>query len=121
MSQKTIGLICAIPQERVDLKAALDHQETIVMAGLEFDHGRLDGHGVIIAEAGIGKVNASMVATLLASRFGVDPWLYSITLNYYSPTHYKFNNKCRCSIFSRKACRLDRNSSVDRQTNGQTE
>lgn len=77
MSQKTIGLICAIPQERVDLKAALDHQETIVMAGLEFDHGRLDGHGVIIAEAGIGKVNASMVATLLASRFGVDLLAFS--------------------------------------------
>ena len=77
MSQKTIGLICAIPQERVDLKAALDHQETVTIAGLEFDHGRLGGQGVIIAEAGIGKVNTSMVATLLASRFGVDLLAFS--------------------------------------------
>jgi adenosylhomocysteine nucleosidase len=77
MSQKTTGLICAIPQERVDLKAALDHQETVTIGGLDFDHGRLDGHEVIIAEAGIGKVNAALVATLLASRFDADLLAFS--------------------------------------------
>ena len=69
MSQKTIGLICAIPQERNDLKAALEGDETVTIGGLDFDHGRLDGHDIILAEAGIGKVNTAMVATLLASRF----------------------------------------------------
>ncbi|MEM8949595.1 MAG: 5'-methylthioadenosine/adenosylhomocysteine nucleosidase [Pseudomonadota bacterium] len=71
MSDKVIGLICAIPQERVDLKAALELQETITLGGLEFDRGRLDGHAVVLAEAGIGKVNTAVVATLLASRFDV--------------------------------------------------
>ena len=77
MSDKTIGLICAIPQERVDLKAALKHEETVVQGGLDFDRGRLDGRTVVLAEAGIGKVNTAMVATLLASRFDADLLAFS--------------------------------------------
>ncbi|MGI9500648.1 MAG: 5'-methylthioadenosine/adenosylhomocysteine nucleosidase [Geminicoccaceae bacterium] len=77
MSDKVIGLICAIPQERVDLKAALDHEETVVLGGLDFDRGRLDGHAVVLAEAGIGKVNTAVVTTLLASRFGADRLAFS--------------------------------------------
>ena len=77
MSDKITGLICAIPQERVDLKAALDHDETVIIGGLDFDRGRLDGHDVVLAEAGIGKVNTAVVATLLASKFGVDLLAFS--------------------------------------------
>ncbi|MEM7043696.1 MAG: 5'-methylthioadenosine/adenosylhomocysteine nucleosidase [Pseudomonadota bacterium] len=77
MSDKVTGLICAIPQERVDLKAALEHEETVTLGGLDFDRGRLDGHAVILAEAGIGKVNTAVVATLLASRFDADLLAFS--------------------------------------------
>ncbi|MEZ5933757.1 MAG: 5'-methylthioadenosine/adenosylhomocysteine nucleosidase [Alphaproteobacteria bacterium] len=77
MSDTTIGLICAIPQERVDLKEALEHDETVTIGGLAFDHGQLDGHGVVLAEAGIGKVNTAMVATLLASTFEADLLVFS--------------------------------------------
>lgn len=77
MPQKTVGLICAIPQERVDLKAALDHEETITIGSLDFDRGSLDGRAVVLAEAGIGKVNTALVATLLASRFDADLLAFS--------------------------------------------
>lgn len=77
MPDKTIGLICAIPQERTDLRAALDHQETVAIGGLSFDLGRLDDRPVVLTEAGIGKVNTAMVATLLAARFGVDSLVFS--------------------------------------------
>ncbi len=77
MPEKPVGLICAIPQERVDLKAALDHQETTELGGLTFDHGRLDDRDVVLAEAGIGKVNVAMVATLLASRFSAESLVFS--------------------------------------------
>ncbi|MDH3665194.1 MAG: 5'-methylthioadenosine/adenosylhomocysteine nucleosidase [Alphaproteobacteria bacterium] len=86
MSDKITGLICAIPQERVDLKAALDHQETVDIGGLDFDRGRLDGHDVVLAEAGIGKVNTAVVATLLASRFGVDLLAFSGVAGGLDPT-----------------------------------
>lgn len=76
-SDKVIGLICAIPQERVDLKAALDEDQTTRIGGLDFDRGLLDGHPVVLAEAGIGKVNTAMVTTLLAAHFEVDVLAFS--------------------------------------------
>jgi adenosylhomocysteine nucleosidase len=74
---KRIGLICAIPQELVDLRADLDHDEQTRIGGFAFDQGRLDGHPVVLAEAGIGKVNTAMVASLLADRFAVDCLIFS--------------------------------------------
>jgi adenosylhomocysteine nucleosidase len=68
-STSPIGLICAIPEERIDLRAALEHDQQSVVGGFAFDLGRLDGHPVALAEAGIGKVNTAAVATLLAARF----------------------------------------------------
>jgi adenosylhomocysteine nucleosidase len=64
-----IGLICAIPQELAELRAALDHDARAEVGGFAFDQGRLDGREVILAEAGIGKVNTATVATILALRF----------------------------------------------------
>lgn len=77
MSDKAVGLICAIPQERVDLKNALNLEETVNIGGLAFDRGRLDDRAVVLAEAGIGKVNTAVVATLLASRFEVGSLVFS--------------------------------------------
>ncbi len=69
MSDKIVGLICAIPQERAALRGVLDHERTVTSGGLAFDFGRLDGRSVVLAEAGIGKVNTALVSTLLAARF----------------------------------------------------
>ena len=65
----TIGLICAIPQELDHLRAALEQAESVRLAHVRFDRGRLDGHEVVLVGAGIGKVNTTLVATLLADRF----------------------------------------------------
>jgi adenosylhomocysteine nucleosidase len=40
------------------------------IAGMEFIEGKLDGRDVLLANAGIGKVNASIAATLMCDRFG---------------------------------------------------
>ncbi len=77
MSRNPIGLICAIPQERIDLKEAIDRREAVALAGLTFDHGELDGCEVVLAEAGIGKVNVALVSTLLASRFSARCLIFS--------------------------------------------
>jgi adenosylhomocysteine nucleosidase len=72
-----IGLICAIPHELLDLRAALDHDRRSSIGGFEFDQGRLDGRRVVLAEAGIGKVNTATVATLLAARFEASALVFS--------------------------------------------
>ncbi len=68
-SPDPIGLICAIPQELLELRAALEHDQRLKIGAFGFDLGRLDEHVVVLAEAGIGKVNTAAVATLLAARF----------------------------------------------------
>ncbi len=77
MAANTIGLICAIPQELAALRRALDHDERSLAGGFHFDRGRLQGRPVILAEAGIGKVNTATVTTLLASRYGADLIVFS--------------------------------------------
>lgn len=77
MADSPIGLICAIPQELADLRAALDHDERTRIGGFDFDRGRLDGRPVVLAKAGIGKVNTATVATLLAARFEARALVFS--------------------------------------------
>jgi adenosylhomocysteine nucleosidase len=73
----TIGLICAIPQERVALRAALQGDQALEIGGFGFDRGLLDGRAVVVAEAGIGKVNTAAVAALLALRFEAKTLVFS--------------------------------------------
>ena len=73
----TIGLIAAIPQELQHLRAVLAHDRVSEAGGFRFDHGTLDGRDVVIAEAGIGKVNTAIVATLLATRFEAGVLVFS--------------------------------------------
>ncbi|QUR65846.1 5'-methylthioadenosine/adenosylhomocysteine nucleosidase [Mycobacterium spongiae] len=65
----TIGVICAIPQELAYLRSALVDAERQEIGLITFDCGRLENHRVVLAEAGMGKVNTGQVATLLADRF----------------------------------------------------
>jgi adenosylhomocysteine nucleosidase len=65
----TIGILCAIPQELAHLRGALVHARGREVARVRFDEGDLDGHEVVLAGAGIGKVNTAVTATLLVERF----------------------------------------------------
>jgi adenosylhomocysteine nucleosidase len=70
MAGVTIGLICAIPQELAHLRAVLADLRSTEAAHTVFDTGTIDGHQVVLAGSGMGKVNAALVTTLLADRFG---------------------------------------------------
>jgi adenosylhomocysteine nucleosidase len=73
----TIGLICAIPQELAALQRVLTENHTEAVAHSRFITGVLDGHDVVIAGSGMGKVNAAIVTTLLADRFGCRTIVFS--------------------------------------------
>jgi hypothetical protein len=52
----TIGVMCAIPQELAHLRGVLSGSERHEIAQITFDVGELDGHRVVLAAAGMGKV-----------------------------------------------------------------
>jgi len=72
-----VGIVCAIPQEFRHLEAELEDVRASVHGGRRFLAGRLEGREVVLVEAGIGKVNAATVTTLLLDRFGCDPVVLS--------------------------------------------
>lgn len=65
-----IGILCALPQEQALLVAAMGDPAPLPGRGLEARAGTLDGHAVVIAAAGVGKVPAAMTATLMVERLG---------------------------------------------------
>jgi adenosylhomocysteine nucleosidase len=73
----TIGLICAIPQELTHLRAILANSHSEQAAHTTFDTGTIDGHDVVLAGSGMGKVNAAVVTSLLADRFGCRTVVFS--------------------------------------------
>jgi len=77
MATVTIGLICAIPQELAHLRANLADSRSEEAAHTVFDTGTIDGHDVVLAGSGMGKVNAALVTTLLADRFGCRTVVFS--------------------------------------------
>lgn len=84
----TVGIICAIPEELAHLRSDLDDAARIDAGHHQFHQGVLDGQAVVLVEAGMGKVNAAIVTTMLIDRFdcravvlsgvagGVDPELH---------------------------------------------
>ncbi|WP_119678667.1 5'-methylthioadenosine/adenosylhomocysteine nucleosidase [Indioceanicola profundi] len=72
-----IGLICAIPEEIGHFGAHFAERTAETLAGFTFRAGALDGVETVVVEAGIGKVNAAVVATLLLERFGCRALVFS--------------------------------------------
>src|SRR5262245_5034851 len=67
---RPLGIIAALSEEVRHLGDALEVDDKIVRGSYAFRLGRLDGMPVVLVEAGIGKVNTALVATLLLDHFG---------------------------------------------------
>ncbi len=74
---RPIGLICAVPEEIGHFGAHLQVTAVTELAGFRFLAGDMDGVPVVLVEAGIGKVNAAIVGTLLAQHFAVRALVFS--------------------------------------------
>lgn len=73
----TVGVICAIPQEWAYLHSVLQRPSRAQVAHTIFDSGEFGAHRVVLAATGMGKVNAGLVATLLADRYGCDAIIFT--------------------------------------------
>lgn len=64
-----IGIIGAMEEEVAALKEAMEIQETVRMASMEFCKGKMYGQDVVVVRSGVGKVNAAICAHILAAQF----------------------------------------------------
>jgi adenosylhomocysteine nucleosidase len=69
-SIKPLGVIAALPEEIAHLGDALSIESESDRGGIRFRQGHLAGKAIVVADGGIGKVNAALVATLLLDHFG---------------------------------------------------
>ena len=76
-AERPLGIVSALPEEMGGLGLALEKGDVVEAAGYHFHHGRVDGHPVVLAEAGCGKVATAIVASLLADRFGCAGLVFS--------------------------------------------
>jgi adenosylhomocysteine nucleosidase len=67
-----IAIVSAMHEELRALLATMPDEQPVRQAGREFWVGHLDGHEVVLALCGIGKVAAATTMALLLARFDVD-------------------------------------------------
>jgi adenosylhomocysteine nucleosidase len=76
-AEAPLGIVSALPEELSGLGLALIEEKFIEIAGYHFRPGRIDGHPVVLAEAGVGKVAVALVGSLLLDRFGCRGLIFS--------------------------------------------
>lgn len=72
-----IGIIGAMNEEVIELKNIMSDIQVENLGNLEFFKGNLLGKEVVLVEGGIGKVNASICATLMIEHFKVSKVLFT--------------------------------------------
>ena len=67
-----IGIIGAMTEEVELLKEGINVCDVVVLCGMEFYCGVVNDIEVVITKCGVGKVNASMAATIMIDHFECD-------------------------------------------------
>jgi len=73
---ETIGIIGALNEELSALRRFVDVRSAQTISGFSFIAGTLEERPVVIAQTGIGKVNAALCTQILISDFHVDKLLF---------------------------------------------
>lgn len=71
-NKTTIAIIGAMECEIKNLKKSLENLKNISFAGLNIYSGIIDGHNIIIAKSGVGKVNAAICTQYIIDKFQPD-------------------------------------------------
>lgn len=68
-AEQPVGVLAAMEEELAILRGQLTDPVSAVHGGIPFYSGRIGGHSVVLAQCGIGKVNAAMATTLMQQLF----------------------------------------------------
>ncbi|MDD4849974.1 MAG: 5'-methylthioadenosine/adenosylhomocysteine nucleosidase [Gemmiger sp.] len=72
-----IGIMGAMPDEVDQLCGRLTGVTTEPYAGVEYHHGTLHGHSVVVCCAGMGKANAASTTQVLITKYGAEAIIFS--------------------------------------------
>lgn len=87
-AQDITGILGAFPPELVLLESKMENKKDTLIGQMRFIKGTLNGKSVVLAQTGIGKVNAAIATTLMLEHFkpheivfsgiagGIDPALF---------------------------------------------
>jgi len=64
-----IGIICALDIEAEGLKHQMDNPSIYNIAQITYSKGHINGGETVVAECGVGKVNASMCTQIMIDQF----------------------------------------------------
>lgn len=76
-AQTTTGILGAFPPELVLLQSKMENKKDTVIAHIRFTKGTLSGRPVVLAQTGIGKVNAAITTTLMIQFFSPKEIVFS--------------------------------------------
>lgn len=88
IAQEITGILGAFPPEIVLLQSRMENKRDTIIRKTRFTTGILNGRKVVLAQTGIGKVNAAITTTLMIEHFlpreiifsgiagGIDPKLF---------------------------------------------
>ena len=77
MTSRKIAIMGAMPEEIEPIIDKLDNVETMVYGANKYYEGSYNGQDVVVAYSKIGKVFATLTATILIEKFGCDTLLFS--------------------------------------------
>ena len=77
MSSRKIAIMGAMPEEIEPIISKLDHVETIIYGANTYYEGSYNGQEVVVAYSKIGKVFATLTATILIEKFACNLLLFS--------------------------------------------
>lgn len=72
-----IGIIGAMEEEVAQLQKEMEAVEIREIASMKFFKGRLENQEVVVVQSGIGKVNASICATLLIQEYKIEALIHT--------------------------------------------
>jgi adenosylhomocysteine nucleosidase len=76
-AQRVTGLLGAFPPELVLLQNQLKNKTDTVIRHIRFTKGLLNGKAVVLAQTGVGKVNAAITTTLMIAYFNPHEIIFS--------------------------------------------
>ncbi len=77
MKSRKIAIMGAMPEEIEPIIAKLDNVQTMVYGANKYYEGSYNGQEVVVAYSKIGKVFATLTATILIEKFTCDTLLFS--------------------------------------------